>query len=237
MQRPIPGMSSKITVVLLRPLGDTQSGLIQHSVCTPGQAANPEDLEFKPLVRPFLWKAGQEAQTLLPKGPLGDLQPHKCLTGLVPPVRQQKLISRTSCARGSGYRQTGFPDVGTSNPSMHGTAIREEIMLAAPLGSLQGMDPSPPVNTESTIRQLSDGSRLPVPGSPKLAHILSPPQGCFLVEKRREGLSLWGRGGGWSRGPFLSSGSDSVLSVSVALLSRERAWANDRVGEREKQEG
>lgn len=150
VQRPIPGMSSKITVVLLRPLGDTQSGLIQHSVCIPGQAASPEDLEFKPLVRPFLWKAGQEAQILLPKGPLGGLQPHKCLTGMVPPVRQQKLISRTSRARGSGYRQTGVPDVGTSNPSMHGTAIREEITLAAPLGSLQG--PSPPVNTESTIR-------------------------------------------------------------------------------------
>lgn len=131
VQRPIPGMSSKITVVPLRPLGDTQSGLIQQCLHA-WQAASPEDLEFKPLVRPFLWKAGQEEQTPLSKAPLGGLQPHKCLTGLVPPVRQQKLISRTSRARGSGYRQTGVPDVGTSDPSMRGTAIREKITLAAP---------------------------------------------------------------------------------------------------------
>lgn len=70
--------------------------VLSSSVRTPGQAARPEDLEFKLLMRPFLWKAGQEAQTPLPKGPLGGFQPPKCLTGLLPPVRQQKLISRTS---------------------------------------------------------------------------------------------------------------------------------------------
>lgn len=179
MQRPIPGISGEITVVLLCPLGDTQSGLIQHSVRTPGQAARPKDLEFKPLLRPFLWKAGQKAQTPLPKGPLGGFQPPKCLTGLLPPVRQQKLISRTSHARGSGYRQTGVPEVGTSNPSMHGTTIKEEIMLAAPLGPLQGKDPSPPVNSESSIKTAIRRISVPSTWLPKAGAHLFTSLGLF----------------------------------------------------------
>lgn len=90
------------------------------------------------------------------------------------------------------------------------------------------------MSTESITRTAIGRVSAPSAWLPKAGAYPLTSQGCFLAEKRRQGLSLWGRGGGWSRGPFLSSGSDSVLSVSVALLSREKAQADDRVGEREK---
>lgn len=96
VQWPVPGMSGEITVVLLCPLGDTQT--VSHPAQCPhtwtGSPPRGPGIQAPHEAFPLEGRAGSTDSS--PQRPFGWPPASQCLTGLLPPVRQQKLISRTS---------------------------------------------------------------------------------------------------------------------------------------------